>query len=223
MTEKHIIALLFFLISIFSLIAMIREVFPSDKEGSQNEEKKERVTVSIKNQAGSLVDNVSEEIVEEEEENNTSEEEKEQITTKVNVVDVISEIDSDILEKIKESSLKKYEETKENIQTTVNNIPETSSDILENIKESSSEVIEEIKEEVKENIVQNITVFVEETIYVSYDMIVDKISETIINPIKERFISLAKSFISDLLSLLSPEEVLEIFDKELEGVDICKS
>lgn len=237
MTEKHFIALLFFLISSFSLVAMFREVLTNENNDLIEEKNKERVKVSIQNQS-SLIDSVSqsEEIIE------SSKKEVEK--TKEVVVLVSEEKHEIVLEDIEEYPLDIYEKIKDSIAIAVS---EKTSEVLENIEEDSSEIGGEIEKSIIEIVIDKIVVPIE----ISFNLAIDRIKEEIIHPIEENISSyikiveentsnyiksveenisnsvksvennvssLAKKCISILLSLLSPEDVKEI----LNDADVCK-
>jgi hypothetical protein len=205
MAKKYIIAFFFILISFFSLNAMIKEVFINNEKNNQNEGKIEKVTFLKENKTDNMFDDFSEQ---KKDEKSTTVGAKEKITSKFNVVHIVPEIDSGISENIKEPFNK--------VETI--NFSEKTSEVLDKIKDVSLEKAEEAKE----NITENITIFVEKNIVVPSDKIVEKVSEAVTKSIREGFVLLVKPLISSFLSLLSPEEILEILNEEIEIIDICK-
>ncbi|MDD3386771.1 MAG: hypothetical protein PHU17_01245 [Candidatus Pacebacteria bacterium] len=109
MNKKHIITLLFFCVCGFTAVTMAREFFDTKDVGE--EVKKEKVVIDIKEQAGSIVDNISQEISEKIEENASKEKVEEIIVEKIInptekiITERITEvINNTIAEPIKETS-----------------------------------------------------------------------------------------------------------------------
>lgn len=109
--------------------------------------------------------------------------------------------------------------------------------VILSLKEKTASIIDKIKgadsdndnpsstDEKQENIVvDKIITPTQETINITKEKTTEKIEqiiETITTPIKNTTNSLAKQLIEWLLSLLSPEEIRDIFEGEF-NIDICK-
>lgn len=101
-----------------------------------------------------------------------------------------------------------------------NNSEENLSDSNNSINVVGSDLTEKQENIITEKIISP----TQEIIYITKENTVEKIEqiiETITTPIKNTTNSLAKQLIEWLLSLLSPEEIRDIFEGEF-NIDICK-